>query len=94
MLTQVNGEDRPQLADHLELSKKESLTKREWKPELASNSEQAVRHEKHSMTFEEMQAEAVKVSEEMRAEGMVISEEILVEDAKKSDEGKEPQKSN
>jgi hypothetical protein len=94
LLTQVNDEDRPQLAEHLELSKKESVTKREWKPELASNSEQAVRQEKHSMTFEEMQAEALKISQEMQAEGMVIAEEMLVEDAKKSGEGKEPQKSN
>ena len=62
LLTQVNDEDRPQLAEHLELSKKESVTKREWKPELASNSEQAVRQEKHSMTFEEMQHPAPRIS--------------------------------
>jgi hypothetical protein len=40
------------------------VTKREWKPELASNSEQSIRHEKHNMTFEEMQAEGAKKSEE------------------------------
>jgi hypothetical protein len=40
------------------------VTKREWKPELASNSEHSIRHEKHNMTFEEMQAEGAKKSEE------------------------------
>jgi hypothetical protein len=38
--------------------------KQEWKPELASNSEQIVKYEKHNMSFEEMQAEAVKKSQE------------------------------
>jgi hypothetical protein len=62
----THSQDRPQLEEHIELSKKESVTKREWKPELASNSEQALRHEKHNMTFEEMQAEGVKISEERK----------------------------
>jgi hypothetical protein len=36
----------------------------EWKPELASNSEQAVKHDKHDMSMEEMQAEGAKKAEE------------------------------
>jgi hypothetical protein len=40
------------------------VTKHEWKPELASNSEQIVRYEKHNMTLEEMQAEAAKKLQE------------------------------
>jgi hypothetical protein len=36
----------------------------EWKPELASNSEQAVKHDDHDMSMEEMQKEGAKKSEE------------------------------
>jgi hypothetical protein len=32
----------------------------EWKAELASNSEQVVRHEDHNMSIEEMQKEAIQ----------------------------------
>jgi hypothetical protein len=38
--------------------------KGEWKPELASNSEQVVRHEGHNMSIEEMQKEAVQKAKE------------------------------
>jgi len=38
--------------DSIEKSK---TGKGEWKPELASNSEQAVKHDNHDMTMEEMQ---------------------------------------
>ena len=38
--------------------------KGEWKPELASNSEQVVRHEGHNMSIEEMQKEAIQKAEE------------------------------
>ena len=36
----------------------------EWKPELASNSEQTVKHDKHNMSFEEMQKEGEKKAKE------------------------------
>jgi hypothetical protein len=36
----------------------------EWRPELASQSEQSVRHDKHNMTVEEMQAESSKKAQE------------------------------
>jgi hypothetical protein len=36
----------------------------EWKPELASNSEQAVKHDNHDMSMEEMQKHGAKKAEE------------------------------
>lgn len=38
--------------------------KGEWKAELASNSEQVVRHEGHNMSIEEMQKEAIQKAKE------------------------------
>lgn len=51
----------------MESHKQESLTKAkqgsgEWKTELASDSEQAIKHDKHNMSIEEMQAEGAKKS--------------------------------
>jgi hypothetical protein len=40
--------------------------KGEWKPELASNSEQAVRYEGHNMSIEEMQKEAAQKAKEVK----------------------------
>jgi hypothetical protein len=38
--------------------------KGEWKAELASNSEQVVRHGDHNMSIEEMQKEAIQKAKE------------------------------
>jgi hypothetical protein len=66
---QNNNKDRPDIAEETELSKQESFSKAkegkgEWKPELASNSEQIVRQERHNMSIEEMQREATQKAKE------------------------------
>jgi len=61
--------DNPNVAEHTESHKEESLHKvkqgdGEWKAELASNSEQTVKHDDHDMSFEEMQKEGAAKAEE------------------------------
>ncbi|KIV86825.1 hypothetical protein PV11_02410 [Exophiala sideris] len=67
----IHREDRDKHIDH---HQKDSLDKAktgqgEWKPELGSNSENAIAGDKHNMTMEEMQKLGEKRSEEDKNPG-------------------------
>jgi hypothetical protein len=65
MRTNIDDEER---AQKIEAHKSDSIEKAktgrgEWKPELASQSEQITKAEKHNMTMEEMQKMSKEKSE-------------------------------
>lgn len=60
-------QDIPDCHAKIEHHKNDSVqkgAKGEWKPELASNSEQAVKADRHEMSVEEMQKEGANKAEE------------------------------
>lgn len=68
-LTPDNHKDDPNRDEKIEHHKQDSVQKAkkgdaEWKPELASSSEQAVAGDKHDMSMDEMQKMGEKKAEE------------------------------
>ena len=65
----LTAKDDPDRAAKIEQSKQDSVQKAkagyaEWKPELASNSEQSVKAEKNDKSIKEMQEEGAKKAEQ------------------------------
>ncbi|KAK5046092.1 hypothetical protein LTR84_008549 [Exophiala bonariae] len=64
-----DNKDHPERASNIERHKSDSVDKAktgkgEWKPELASSSEQAINGDKENKTIEQMQKESAKKAEE------------------------------
>lgn len=69
MLTPDAHKDTPDRDAKIEYHKQDTIQKAkkgdpEWKPELASNSEQAVKADNHDMSMEEMQKKGAHKAEE------------------------------